>query len=209
MYLPTAAQLPAGERMPAQLSSYGGKIFIAPGGRLGSQLAFQRSTMFPSERKLKSLSKMLGTPVDELRPTPEAIAEMQANFPKFSPDALRNSEAFTTLHEAAERRASRLNRNLASVGGHRDLSVLLNDNNMAAGAEGYGSGVFRREIRKARRASGQSQAVQRLIADTYGIDHRFGVTKIPKAMRKDLLRKQEGKPLAEQARLFGNVTTDS
>lgn len=155
-----------------------GKILTHPRGPLGAQDDF--------------VGKIYSQMPEEVR--------AGAAAPVTPANRVNNADAVAILHEAMERRAVREGRKMPMLVTHKDLSVALADNNLLAGATGYGSKPFKDYYGTLREREG---AVTRgLIKHFYGVDHVYGASKIPKAMRNDLLRKMESLSLPKQRALI-------
>jgi hypothetical protein len=163
------------KRMGKDWTALQGKILAPPEGSLASREAFTRSFMPP------------GTPPEEMPPT----------APKWMH---RGADSIELLHEAAERKAFAKNRALPRINSHKDMSVVLNDNNIAAGLRGRGSATLKKHFLKDREAEGATTS--NVIQQIYGKQHTFGESKIPKAMRKDILRHLEEMPRSASKKLM-------
>jgi hypothetical protein len=100
----------------------------------------------------------------------------------------------TVMHEQFERAVKPRDMNLAYMTnrGHRSTDVLAKEHNMLSRLEGPGAHEARKALRGARQARGETAELQKLLVDTYGpraAQFMQEGRKIPKAMRKDLLRK--------------------
>lgn len=124
---------------------------------------------------------------------PKAVAA-QLGAKKISKPGRAALHDATVMHEQFERAVRPRDMNLAYITnrGHRSTDVLAKEHNMLSRLEGPGADEARKTFRGYRQASGETAELQNLLVDTYG--HRAAQfmqegRKIPKAMRKDLLRK--------------------
>jgi hypothetical protein len=125
-----------------------------------------------------------------------AVGKNQAggwNSPK-TPEGRRSLRDMITAHESFERqvRPKDFSSTMANTKGHASIDVLMKERNMLNKLKGPGAKEAVRALRTTRNARGESRMLRNELTGAYGPRaHRFlnPGQKIPKAMRKDMLRR--------------------